>query len=132
MRNLKSEIQPCSNCGLPLRVIEEQDDNVVTEDCTNCEKCDFWESLGFCDCYEGTRLLPKIKETLELCQSDNWRLNLDDLTLFILYWLDSKGYIEHGTTIRCSWRTTEGNTLLANIIKIVKLNKKEVEDADRQ
>ena len=74
---------------------------------------EIWTDLGFCGCYVGEGLLPKIKETLELCHQDNWGGELDDLTVFMLYWLHSQRFTDHGTTIRCSWRTEKGDNLLA-------------------
>ena len=48
---------------------------------------------------------------------DVWPDNkYEDLpTMFFLSWADDKGYIEHGTTIRCSWMTSEGDELLRDL-----------------
>jgi len=38
--------------------------------------------------------------------------------MFFLSWADREGYIEHGTTIRCSWMTEKGNELLSDLIEV--------------
>lgn len=35
--------------------------------------------------------------------------------MFFLSWADREGYIEHGTTIRCSWLTKKGEELIIDI-----------------
>jgi len=43
----------------------------------------------------------------------------DDLpVMFFLSWADREGYVEHGTTIRCSWMTEKGDELLKDILLI--------------
>ena len=39
--------------------------------------------------------------------------------MFFLSWADSCGYIEHGTTIRCSWLTTKGKELLRDLDEVL-------------
>lgn len=39
----------------------------------------------------------------------------DDSLMFFLSWACREGYIEHGTTIRCSWMTEKGNELLRDL-----------------
>lgn len=35
--------------------------------------------------------------------------------MFFLSWATNKGYIEHGSTVRCSWMTPEGEELLRDL-----------------
>lgn len=44
------------------------------------------------------------------------RTDYDDLAvMFFLCWADREGYIEHGTTIRCSWMSKKGDELLKDL-----------------
>jgi hypothetical protein len=46
-----------------------------------------------------------------------WDANsYEDMPLmFFLSWADREGYIEHGTTIRCSWLTDRGQELMRDL-----------------
>jgi hypothetical protein len=39
--------------------------------------------------------------------------------MFFLSWADREGYIEHGSTIRCSWMTPKGDELLRDIDSLI-------------
>jgi len=41
-------------------------------------------------------------------------------TMFFLSWADREGYIEHGSTVRCSWMTVEGDELLIDLNTVLK------------
>jgi len=40
--------------------------------------------------------------------------------MFFLSWADRAGYIEHGSTVRCSWMTDKGNELLDDLNEVLK------------
>ena len=84
------------------------------------------DELGICGCGdpEATRL--HAIETLESMNSVGADGKLRDLDwskfqyedrnqMLVLALLDSKGLIEHGTTIRCSWLTEKGREVLAGL-----------------
>jgi hypothetical protein len=50
-----------------------------------------------------------------------WELtDYEDLpVMFFLSWADREGYIEHGTTIRCSWMTKKGDELLKDLNEVL-------------
>lgn len=98
------------------------DENGTTWDC----ELDYLLTgvLGFCGCgspedvgeYVRAMLLRHVKQT----DSENFscweRTSYEDMpTMFFLYWADDNGYIEHGSTIRCSWMTPKGDSLLRDL-----------------
>lgn len=82
--------------------------------------------LPSCGCGDPSAIGRYVKELLKHVgqTEDNscWeRTSWDDLpVMFFLSWADREGYIEHGTTIRCSWMTEKGNELLRDLIEIEK------------
>jgi hypothetical protein len=71
--------------------------------------------------YVKDMLLKHVKQTGKedtLC----WDVTqYEDLpVMFFLSWADREGYIEHGTTIRCSWMTEKGDELLRDLIEVEK------------
>jgi hypothetical protein len=73
-----------------------------------------------------TKFVPRPGEPKNL---DYWnKVSYEDLpTMFFLSWADHEGFIEHGTTIRCSWLTERGIQLLADIEEIERETKAEEE-----
>lgn len=72
--------------------------------------------LDFCGCGNGDEVMIYVKNYLEEIKSAKWDRTLDDLSYtFFLYWADHKEFIEHGTTVRCSWLTPKGKELLNDI-----------------
>lgn len=78
------------------------------------------EVLGFCICGNPILILSQVKEILEkfaICERENITERYEEDSLFILYWLESKKYIEHGCSILDPWLTEEGADLY-NILEI--------------
>lgn len=97
--------------------------------------------LPFCGCGDPESLGRYVKEMLlkhvKQTNSDSylcWDVTqYDDLpVMFFLSWADREGYIEHGTTIRCSWMTEKGDELLKDLIEIEKLSYKSKNSQGRQ
>ena len=69
----------------------------------------WWDKFsgGFCGCGDPTEMVLLIKKTLEERRlKDNLdlpRIEDDPYKLFFYYWLDSKGLMEHGTSISYPW-----------------------------
>lgn len=98
------------------------------EDCSWESKADYLYTkiLPSCGCsdpasigkYVKDMFLKHVKQTLDdMKDTFYWNNNsYDDLPLmFFLSWADREGYIEHGTTIRCSWMTKKGDELLKDL-----------------
>lgn len=73
--------------------------------------------LGICGCgspEEAYEAIHKILLSLQAKKWDEW-INVIDGNIFALitvYMLDSKGYLEHGTSIRHPWLTSKGEKLI--------------------
>ena len=78
--------------------------------------CGCPESIGQ---YVKEMFLKHVKQSYSddcSCWDNN---DYDDLpVMFFLSWADREKYIEHGTTIRCSWMTEKGDELLNDLIEI--------------
>lgn len=83
--------------------------------------------LGFCGCGDPLALLVWVKSMFlkhvhqtgdpsYSCWEHNSYENME--LMFFLNWADSREFIEHGTTIRCSWMTEAGTALIAAITEI--------------
>jgi hypothetical protein len=69
--------------------------------------------------YVKDMLLRHVKQTGSDDTSCWKHTNYDDLpVMFFLSWADREGYIEHGTTIRCSWMTPKGDELLRDLAAV--------------
>lgn len=69
--------------------------------------------------YVKEMLLKYVKQTKSEDRSCWDITKYEDLpVMFFLSWADHEGYIEHGTTIRCSWMTEKGDELLRDLIEI--------------
>lgn len=80
--------------------------------------------FNFCGCGNPNDCIDYIKRMLEYQDSKVCPFSSDDnQSMFFLYWADSAGLLEHGTSVRGSWVTSDG----MEFIEIVnKLNKGEV------
>jgi|GEM_PF-3381572 len=111
---------------------KEEDGRFIDEDgCSWETKADYLYIgvLHFCGCgdpasvgaYVKDMLLKHVKQT----NSDDsacWdNTHYEDLpTMFFLYWADNEDFIEHGSTIRCSWMTKKGDELLRDLMEVEK------------
>jgi len=76
------------------------------------------ESIGV---YVRDMLLEHVKQTGAASGIECWdRTSYDDMpVMFFLSWADSQDYIDHGTTIRCSWMTEKGDELLRDLDDVI-------------
>lgn len=75
--------------------------------------------LDFCTCGEPKENLIFIKNILhKIFYKKLNSLNIKQCDLFVLYYLDEKGFTEHGSSIYYSWLNENGENLL-NLLKIV-------------
>lgn len=107
-----------------------KDDGFIAPDgCYWKTKLDYlmMDVLPSCGCGDPSLIGRYVKEMLLKCvqQTDSddcscWEITqYDDLpTMFFLSWADHEGYIEHGSTIRCSWMTKKGDELLRDLIEV--------------
>lgn len=56
------------------------------------------------------------REILQDCEPDRWR-DWSPVEELVLVLLDQAELLDHGTTIRCSWRTDLGNATLAELTR---------------
>ena len=73
------------------------------------------EYLDTCGCGSPAENATYIRDMLQRnVGKDSWNhVKYDNFpVMFFLYWADHKGFIEHGTTVRCSWLTDKGKELL--------------------
>lgn len=112
----EKEIIPQEDDGLPL--YEDMSD----EQRTHYDAIS--DPLGICGCGAPVEALQLVRDVLEVCDpaegcwdSLNTMLNArhDLRGAFVLYALDKAGWIEHGTTLYCSWRTDEGDKALEHL-----------------
>ena len=73
--------------------------------------------LGICGCGSPEEAYEAIHNLLLSLRVKNWDDWLDTIdndiyALILVYLLDGKGYLEHGTSIRHPWLTTKGEQLL--------------------
>lgn len=81
---------------------------------TQLEIHKWWDDQGFCGCGSPSDIRDYVVSMLERCQSDKWDFKYENhAEMFFLNWANGKNLLDHGSTIRCSWRTPEGNSVLA-------------------
>lgn len=107
------------------RLPEEYEIEDIVEDCLN----EFHNDLGLCGCgnpeetYEVIRRILNIlsfdvdwetrqKQFSEICNADMNNENYNGLIQFVLYILDDKGFLEHGSSISSAWLTEKGKIYL--------------------
>jgi len=96
----------------------------------------FWETkehylcmgiLPACNCGDPSSIGKYVKEMFlkHVKQTNSKNCSCWDITkhedlpvMFFLSWADREGYIEHGSTIRCSWMTEKGNELIKNLEEV--------------
>ena len=76
--------------------------------------------LGFCGCGNPDEVMKYVydmlKRVADITIDKGIEFEYSDLpSMFFLYWADKNNFIEHGTTIRCSWLTDLGKQLMADI-----------------
>ena len=76
--------------------------------------------LGFCGCGNQDEVMgyvyAMLKRVADTTIDKGIEFEYSDLpSMFFLYWADKNNFIEHGTTIRCSWLTDLGKQLIADI-----------------
>lgn len=83
--------------------------------------------LPSCGCGDPSSIGRYVKDMLlkHVKQTDSDDISCWDIThyedlpvMFFLSWATREGYIEHGTTIRCSWMTEKGNELLRDLEEV--------------
>ena len=120
-------IQCCYNEILAdKRLPKEYEVEDILEDCL---KEFHYEDLGLCGCgcpeetYEVIRKILNIQSSnakweikqqqfSELCNADMDNVNYSGLIQFVLYVLDDKGFLEHGSSISSAWLTEKGKIYL--------------------
>jgi len=68
--------------------------------------------FGFCGCGNPSDMFMFIRDNLDRLKRKDWGEYEDKAYMMFVYWADSKGFIDHGTTIRCSWLDDTGEELL--------------------
>jgi len=91
-------------------------------DTTGCHwdsKSDFLmiDELDFCGCGNPEEIMDYVKAMLMVFDNKKYQDYADLPYMFFAYWATHKGYLEHGSTIRCSWLTDKGKQLLLDIIE---------------
>jgi len=77
------------------------------------------EVLGFCGCGDPVIIaiqviLPFLKK-IEKTEFGNYE---DYEYMFLCYFANDKGILEHGTTARCSWLTKKGKLILEYLLSL--------------
>jgi hypothetical protein len=81
--------------------------------------------LGFCGCGDPESALEYVAKILQAAKEkkiyERWKelFNSEGQGYFVLYTLDNKGVIEHGTSVGSSWLTQKGKELLEDIIELL-------------
>lgn len=93
--------------------------------------------FGFCGCGNPSAVREYVRKSLQLVADrkqkvwedkmsfDEWKKEKDELfktdeaELFMWYWLDNKGYIEHGSLVP-GWLTVDGEELLSDLTELSK------------
>ena len=77
--------------------------------------------LPSCGCGDPSTIGRYVRDMLRRHVGHNGEgTEYEDLpTMFFLSWADREEYIEHGTTIRCSWLTAKGEELLRELDAIL-------------
>lgn len=76
------------------------------------------EVLGFCGCGSPDEVMKYVRQMLLKIDRKDWGLYEDLPYMFFVYWADDKGFVGHGTTVRCPWLTDKGRELLRDIEQI--------------
>lgn len=75
------------------------------------------DAIGICGCGDPDAVRARVVELMEAMQARHWQIfsydNLDRMLVLTL--LDKAGFLEHGSTIRCSWLTPLGIEVLAGL-----------------
>jgi len=71
--------------------------------------------LGLCGCGNPEDIMAYIRDMLLVLKTGDWRDHEDMPYMFFVSWANYNQLAEHGTTIRCSWLTPEGEALLKEI-----------------
>ena len=122
----------CTACGC-LIISEHQEDL-----CPMCAEMSererafdaLREQFDFCGCGDNEDLFGYIAKMLDRLERHEWGEYKDAPYMFFVYWADTQGLTEHGTTIRCSWLTPKGKELLSNIKKAQQTEAKPGQEAD--
>lgn len=69
----------------------------------------FCDRLGACHCADPSQAMGEMRWALEQVSSKR----PDSVPMLLLYYLDSRGLIEHGSSLATAWLTTEGAEFLA-------------------
>ena len=92
--------------------------------------------LCICGCGIPEESYVAIHELLLSLQIKNWdewigAIDNDIYALIVVYLLDGRGYLEHGTSIRHPWLTTKGKQLLEalDILKVYEYDFGEAENS---
>jgi hypothetical protein len=87
----------------------------------------YCDVLPSCGCGDPSSIAKYVKEMLlkHVAQPGDEEKKCWDITkykdlpvMFFLSWADHEGYIEHGTTIRCSWMSEKGIQLLKDLDEV--------------
>jgi hypothetical protein len=73
------------------------------------------EILHFCGCGDPDEVMMYVAEFLIKISKEDFGDYEDMSYMFLSYWADNEGFIDHGTTVRCSWLTDKGKELLNDI-----------------
>jgi hypothetical protein len=74
---------------------------------------DLFDKIPACGCSEGWMIYPAYLDVLRRCADFDLPRREDEVGCIVLGVLDSLDLIEHGSNIRWSWPTMEGDHLLA-------------------
>jgi len=77
--------------------------------------------LGFCGCGVPDEIMLYVKAFLEKVKAHDFAPYEDLPYMFLCYWADDKGFVEHGTTVRCPWLTELGEELLKDINTVIEI-----------
>jgi hypothetical protein len=84
------------------------------------------EKLAFCGCGNPEEVSINYILPILIKIKDQYNFDYDNLQdMFVLYYLTDKNFIEHGSTVRCSWLTENGKILLNDLMQIKKECKEE-------
>lgn len=80
-----------------------------------------WSLLGGCGCGSSDYFAEKSVKVLKHFATEHmkrdWDIYEDEAAEVIAHWMDSKGWIEHGTSIGGSWLSDEGKEIYEVIKK---------------
>lgn len=78
--------------------------------------------LHLCGCGNSDEVMIYIRDMLKRFEGEDPKFGgYDDLPfMFFTYWANHNNFLEHGSTVRCSWLTDKGEELLRDIEQILK------------